>query len=240
MLASVAFRSQHHFSLLWLTAHDSPPPLLYVIKASRNRFLLVCCTAYENIKREDYGAQRELKKKFQPGTVEGGTPRLQQLRFLTLFNRGFGAQAVWSETRRTRVQIRGFGEPEPGSMDLSGQHEIQPPHRRVSATMLSHSQRLDQTDSEEISGRGGQVVRQAWMWSRGERERGNQGLDRAAVIGVGPPRCDRAHLTDDSQLEVRVWLSGLRAGPSRSSARPISFTGCIHNPPHHPPPPLLI
>lgn len=60
------------------------------------------------------------------------------------------------------------------------------------------------------------------------KERGNQCPDRVAVIGVRPSRCDWTHLTDGSQLDTHVWLSGLGAQPSGSSALLISFSGCIH------------
>lgn len=55
---------------------------------------------------------------------------------------------------------------------------------------------------------------------------GQSGCDRG-----GPPRCDRTHRTDGSQLDVHVWLSGLEAEPSGNPALLISFTGCVHKPP---------
>lgn len=54
----------------------------------------------------------------------------------------------------------------------------------------------------EISGSGRQVAQQ--------RGREGESVVRAAVIGGGgPPRCDRTHLTDSSQLDAvsgcQVW-----------------------------------
>lgn len=69
MLASVAFRSQHHFSVasqLWLTAHDSPPPVSYVIKASREIFLW-CVALRMKITEEGIMVQKENENPSTPG-----------------------------------------------------------------------------------------------------------------------------------------------------------------------------
>ncbi|CAK6960953.1 Hypothetical predicted protein [Scomber scombrus] len=88
------------------------------------------------------------------------------------------------------------------------------------------TRQLLKADCVKISGSGRQVA-DRHVCDQGT-ERGNQCLDRVAVIGERPPRCDRTHLTDGSQLDAHVWLSGLGAEPSGSSALLISFTGCIH------------
>ncbi|KAM3622096.1 uncharacterized protein V6R79_020268 [Siganus canaliculatus] len=82
----------------------------------------------------------------------------------------------------------------------------------------------------KISGSGRQVADRHACDQGGRAKGGNQRPDRAAVIGVRPPRCDRTHLTDGSQLDVHVWLSGSQRGAEsgRNSAQLISFTGCGH------------
>lgn len=76
--------------------------------------------------------------------------------------------------------------------------------------VLLNRQRRDQTTAESRLC-GDQWERQtggwqACVWSRGET--GNRCVDRAAVIRAQPARCDRTRLTDGSQLDVHVWLSG--------------------------------
>lgn len=158
-------------------------------------------------------------------------------------------QLCAATTQKLKAQVWGFGTSQHGSAvqsagnffffhsrrrAASGQDKTRQPRRWVSVRLpllvLLNSPRRKQATAESRL-RGDQWERrtggwQACVWSRGAR--GNQCLDRAAVIGARPPRCDRTHLTDGSQLDVRVWLSGLGAGPGRSSAPLISFTGCVH------------
>lgn len=182
MLASVAFRSQHHFSLasqLWLTAHDFPPPVSHVIKASREIFVLMCCAADENNQGEDYGAETEQKSVSLDSPNSVGHWKVGWRESLGLW--------CWSSVKNS-VKPLGFGTSKRGSTVQSGgffiywhvssgQDKTQLPHQRVSACplllMLLNSPRQNQTTAgnglwgDQWDRRtGGQ---QACVWSRGER-----------------------------------------------------------------------
>lgn len=114
MLASVAFRSQHHFSLasqLWLTAHDFPPPVSHVIKASREIFVLMCCAADENNQGEDYGAETEQKSVSLDSPNSVGHWKVGWRESLGLW--------CWSSVKNS-VKPLGFGTSKRGSTVQSG------------------------------------------------------------------------------------------------------------------------
>lgn len=79
-LASVAFRSQHHFSFasqLWLTAHDSPPPVS-CYKSFQGKYAFWCVELQMKITEERITLQKENQNPSTPAFELSGQPEIMK------------------------------------------------------------------------------------------------------------------------------------------------------------------